>query len=77
VFATGACQVLAMSANEIIAELPKLNRQDLERLDVRLHQLLNPTDSDEKRGGKPIGQVMLEFAGRAQGLPEDCGRFNQ
>jgi hypothetical protein len=61
----------SVSANEIIAELPKLNRQDLERLDARLHQLLNPTESAEKRGGKPIGQVMLEFAGKAQGLPED------
>jgi hypothetical protein len=60
-----------MSANEIMAELPKLNRDDLERLDAQLHQLLDQTRPQEKPHGKGIGQVMLEFAGRAEGLPED------
>ncbi len=60
-----------MSANEIMAELPKLKREDLERLDARLHQLLNRPQPGEGRRGKAIGQVMLEFAGRAEGLPED------
>lgn len=36
-----------MSANEIIAELPKLERKDLERVDARLHELLETTESDE------------------------------
>ncbi|HMJ66172.1 MAG TPA: hypothetical protein VK615_12580 [Candidatus Binatia bacterium] len=35
-----------MSANEIIAELPKLPRQDLEKVDARLHQLLDATQRD-------------------------------
>jgi len=60
-----------MSANEIMAELPKLKREDLERLDTRLHQLLNRPHPEARRRGKAIGQVMLEFAGRAEGLPED------
>jgi hypothetical protein len=60
-----------MSANEIMAELPKLKREDLERLEAQLHQLLSRPHPGEKRRGKAIGQVMLEFAGRAEGLPED------
>jgi hypothetical protein len=35
-----------MSANEIIAELPKLERRELERVDARLHQLLDTTKTD-------------------------------
>ena len=60
-----------MSANEILAELPKLNREELERLNARLHQLLDRPHPEEKPPGKPIGQVMLEFAGKAEGLPKD------
>ena len=60
-----------MSANESMAELPKLKRKDLERLEAQLHQLLNRPRAGEGRRGKAIGQVMLEFAGRAEGLPED------
>ena len=60
-----------MSANEIIAELPKLQRQDLERVDARLHQLLDATKRGPAAAHKPIGQVLLEFAGKAQGLPAD------
>ena len=60
-----------MSANDIMAELPKLKREDLERLDARLHQLLSRPHPAARRCGKAIGQVMLEFAGRAEGLPAD------
>jgi len=60
-----------MSANEIIAELPKLQRQDLEKVDARLHQLLDATKRGAAAPHKPIGQVLLEFAGKAQGLPAD------
>jgi hypothetical protein len=60
-----------MSANEIMAELPKLNREDLERLEAQLRKLLDRPHAREKPPRKPIGQVMLEFAGRAEGLPED------
>jgi hypothetical protein len=60
-----------MSANEIIAELPKLPRQELERVDARLHELLETSQRDDKMRHKPIGRVLLEFAGKAQGLPAD------
>ena len=60
-----------MSASEIIAELPKLQRQDLERVDARLHQLLDSTKASAEAPHQPIGQVLLEFAGKAQGLPAD------
>ena len=60
-----------MSANEIIAQLPKLPREELERIDTRLHELLEATRRDEKTPQKPVGQVLLEFAGKAEGLPSD------
>ena len=60
-----------MSANEIIAELPKLEQADLERVDARLHQLLEAGRRDKVPSRKPIGQVLLEFAGKAQGMPSD------
>jgi hypothetical protein len=52
-----------------MAELPKLKREELERLNARLHKSLNRPPIEEKSGGKPIGEVMLEFAGMKQGLP--------
>jgi hypothetical protein len=39
-----------------MAELPKLKREDLERVDVRLHQLLNPSPAQEKPRNKPSPQ---------------------
>ena len=60
-----------MSANEIIAELPKLEREELERVDARLRQLLEAAKRAEISTQKPIGEVLLEFAGKAQGLPAD------
>jgi hypothetical protein len=59
-----------MSAQEIIAELPKLDRKDLERVEAQLHKLLSPAPSKchpEKR----LREVLLQFAGKAQGLPPD------
>jgi hypothetical protein len=53
-----------MSANEIIAELPKLNRQELEEVDCRVHELL-------KASKKSVWEGLLEIAGSAQGLPAD------
>lgn len=60
-----------MSAQEIIAALSKLDRNELERVDAELHDLLAAARSHGKSGHKPIGQVLLEFAGKAEGLPPD------
>jgi len=57
-----------MSAQEIIGELPGLSRQELERVDARLHELLR---GDGGASTKPWGESLLELAGSAQGLPAD------
>jgi hypothetical protein len=57
-----------MSANEIIAELPKLSRQELAEVDCRLHELL---DASQK---PPVWEALLEIAGTAEGLPPDCAK---
>ena len=61
---------LVMSATEIIAELSKLDRHDLELVNARVDALLQ----SKQQGNSPqkrIGQVLLEFAGTAKGLPSD------
>jgi hypothetical protein len=57
-----------MSATEIITELPKLTRDELEQVDARLRQLLQ-----DKRGAsaRSWGEALLEVAGTAEGLPAD------
>jgi len=60
-----------MSAQEIIAELSKLDRKELERVDAQLHELLASAKRDGEPGQKAIGKVLLEFAGKAEGLPSD------
>ena len=59
-----------MSAQEIIAELSKLDRKELERVDAQLHKLLSPAPSKSHPGNR-LGEVLLQFAGKAQGLPPD------
>ena len=59
-----------MSAQEIIAELSKLNRKDLERVDAQLRELLGPAVT-KKNFEKPLREVLLGFAGKAEGLPPD------
>ena len=54
-----------MSTQEIIAELPKLTRPELEAVEARLQQLL---------GRPPVrlwGEAMAEFAGSVHELPAD------
>lgn len=54
-----------MSPQEIIAELPKLSRPELEAVEARLQQLL---------GRPPVrlwGEALAEFAGVVQELPAD------
>ncbi|MEI7940256.1 MAG: hypothetical protein WCK27_26530 [Verrucomicrobiota bacterium] len=57
-----------MSATEIITELRKLTRDELEQVDARVHQLLQ-----DKRGAsvRSWGEALLEVAGTAEGLPAD------
>jgi hypothetical protein len=58
-----------MSTQEIIAELPKLNRQDLEQVKLKLSELLaEPVETHS------AGRRLKEFAGAAQGLPTDMAR---
>lgn len=59
-----------MSAQEIIAELSKLDRKELERVDAQLRKLLEPAQN-KSQSGKPLREVLLQFAGKAQGLPPD------
>jgi hypothetical protein len=57
-----------MSAQEIITDLPKLSRSELEKVDARLHELLQ---SDGGTGSRSWAEALLEVAGTAQGLPSD------
>jgi hypothetical protein len=57
-----------VSANEIIAELPKLKREDLERVDARVHQLLE--------GAKELPKKLKPFAGSIRDLPEDMAEHH-
>ena len=60
-----------MSAQEIIAELPKLTRPELEELDAHLHELLC---RNRAASTKSWGEALLEVAGTAQGLPNDLAQ---
>ena len=56
-----------MSAQEIIAELPRLRPEELQQVKASLTEL-------EKRPGRPdrsVWDVLLQFAGKAEGLPPD------
>ncbi|HIL71007.1 MAG TPA: hypothetical protein EYG38_14315 [Verrucomicrobia bacterium] len=57
-----------MSAQEIIEELSNLSKTELEKVEIKVHELLQCI------GGKSSlvwGQALLEVAGTAEGLPED------
>ncbi|MGI8907961.1 MAG: hypothetical protein ACR2IE_15890 [Candidatus Sumerlaeaceae bacterium] len=55
-----------MSAQDIIAELPKLQRVELELVDAKIHELLT---SSEKQ--KSVWERLQDIAGSAEGLPAD------
>lgn len=57
-----------MSATEIMAELPKLTRPELEAVGARLHELLG---RDGLAVARNWGQALGEFAGTVQELPAD------
>jgi hypothetical protein len=56
-----------MSAQEIIAELPKLTAAELQRVRLEVEQLAQRRG----QGGKTLSEALLEFAGVAEGLPAD------
>ena len=60
-----------MSAQEIIAELPKLSRPELEQVDATLHSLLRANGGTSS---KSWGEALEEVAGTARDLPADFAR---
>jgi hypothetical protein len=56
-----------MSECEIIAELPKLNPEELRQVKAKLEEL----DALKHKSQKTVWEVLREFAGRAKGLPPD------
>jgi hypothetical protein len=57
-----------MGGTEIITELPKLSRDELERVDAKLHQLLQSKHSGST---KSWGEALREVGGTAEDLPPD------
>jgi len=57
-----------MSAQEIMAELPKLSQPELESLDNRIRELLATKGGTSKRAW---GEALMEVAGSVPGLPAD------
>ena len=60
-----------MSAQEIIAELTKLSRPELEQVDATLHTLLR---NDGSASSRSWGEALQELAGTAEGLPSDLAQ---
>jgi len=56
-----------MSAQEIIAELPKLKPEEFRLVQAKVEALA-------KAKRRTIGEVLLDFAGTAEGLPRDMAR---
>lgn len=56
-----------MSAQEIIAELPKLKPEELQRVKAGLAEL----EKQQTRPERSVWDALLEFAGTAEGLPAD------
>jgi hypothetical protein len=56
-----------MSAQEIIAELPKLKPEELQRVKAGLAELERRQTPPERS----VWDALLEFAGTAEGLPPD------
>ena len=57
-----------MSTNEIIAELPRLSLPELERVDAKVHELLQ---RKPQPSGRNWGDAMSSLAGTVDGLPAD------
>ena len=63
-----------MSAQEIIRELTKLNRDELAQVDLKLHELL---EEKIRTGGKSWGEALLEVAGTVEGQPPDYAQNDE
>jgi len=57
-----------MSAQDIIAELPKLSQPELESVDLRIQELLVAKSNGSKGSW---GAALLQVAGSVPGLPTD------
>lgn len=60
-----------MSAQEIIEKLSNLKRTELEKVEVKVHDLLRCKGGNSSQ---PWGQALLEVAGTAEGLPQDMAQ---
>jgi hypothetical protein len=60
---------VAMSTEEIISELEKLGRSELEKVDAKLHQLLQ--DESRLTSDRSWGEALLAVAATGEGLPTD------
>ncbi len=58
--------LLTMSAPEILAELEKLSRKDLEAVEIRLRELMRARPANDTWAG-----ALAEVAGSVNGFPED------
>ncbi|MGA3170720.1 MAG: hypothetical protein ABSE62_06870 [Chthoniobacteraceae bacterium] len=58
-----------VSTQEIIEELPKLNRRELEQVNSKLNELLAAPAAS-----RSTGQRLKQFAGAVRGLPSDMAR---
>lgn len=56
-----------MSANEIIAELTKLTPEELRQVKAKVEELVTQPAQPQRS----VWDVLLEFAGTAEGLPPD------
>jgi hypothetical protein len=56
-----------VSAQEIIAELPRLNPDELRQVKAKVEEL----DALANKSEKTVWEVLREFAGKAKGLPPD------
>jgi hypothetical protein len=62
---------LSMSADEIMSELAKLTRAELEAVGARLHQLLAGPTGSRNEAVKNWGEALTPLAGSVDGLPDD------
>jgi hypothetical protein len=57
-----------MSAQEIIAKLPKLKPEELYQVEAKVYELLQPSQG---KAAKSWGEALLEVAGSVKDLPPD------
>lgn len=60
-----------MSANEILAELPRLNQAELKAVEAKLHELLELPGTKRQPAPRNWGRKLSKLAGSVEGLPSD------